>query len=207
MTRIFLPGALLLIAFISAPAPGLYAQVHGDLFGELDLYLSVRSNINDNLFHESWNPATGISGGAELPFYVGMTKLNARYDYFKPQIAGLPDIDQLQISLGWINRLKLSPRLQAGGGFSLLGSVFFFKNAGEEVQNRARNFYGSTSPESEVGVGLLADITYDLSPSWAVRMELNRSVLFTSTKLKLTYVGLGFVKTLQLPKGAARVLR
>lgn len=204
MIRILLLGALLLVA---GPLPELYAQVHDDPFRELDLYLSVQTNINDNRFHESWNPSTGISGSAELPFYVGSAKLNARYDYFKPQIAGFPEIDQLQISLGWMNRLELSPRLRAGGGFSLLGSVFFFKNAGEEVQNRARDFYGSTSPESEVGLGLLADLTYDISPSWGVRVELNRSVLFTSTKLKLTYVGLGIVKTLQLPKGTAGVLR
>jgi hypothetical protein len=204
MTRIFFIGVLL---FLTGTTPDLYAQIHTDPFNEIDFSLSAQSNINDNRFHESWNPSTGISGSAELPFYVGMTRLSARYDFFESNTAGLPDIDQLQVSLGWMNRLKLLPRFRAGGGFSMLGSVFFFKNAGAEVQKRARESYGSTSPESEVGVGLSADLTYNVSRSWKVRLELNRTMLFTSTKLKMTYIGIGVVKTLDLPDWITEVLQ
>ena len=186
---------------------GLQAQVHSEPFSAAVLGINVRSNVNKNLFHEYWNPSPGIGGSIGFPFYLGMAELNMEYSYFEGNSSDLPDIDKLLVSLGWVNRLRIVPKLRIGGGLRLLGSVLFFQNVLESVRIRVRDRFGSSSPETEIGVGLQADLTYELSPSWGIRAELNRNVIFTNTKLKLTYVGIGVVKTLKLPGWMREVLR
>lgn len=187
--------------------PGLYAQVQPEPFGEFELSFSLQANINENLLHDFWDPSPGISGSVGLPFYLGTVELNAGYHFFEGKTTDVPDIDRLQVSLGWVNRVKPAPRLRVGGGISLVGSVLFFKNIPEAERIRARDFYGSSSPETEVGIGLQADLTYQFSPSWSIRFNVNRDVTFTSTKMKLTYIGVGIVKSVSLPKPISEVLK
>lgn len=207
MGRMFFIGMLLFVLTGTGSGSGLYAQAHSDPFRSIEVAFSVQSNINENRFHEQWRSSPGINGGVGFPFYFGTVELNMGYGFFEGKTVGIPDIDRLQISLRWINKTNLFSRLKVGGGPSLLGSVFFFKNVSEEQQTRVRNLYGGTSPETEIGVGLQADLTYKLSSSWSVRAHVSRSVIFTSTKMKLTYVGVGMVKRMNLPGWLSEVLR
>lgn len=200
---ILILGVLPLIS----PQNQLRAQDENMAFRDLSIGLSVQQNTNRNYFHDHWTPSPRLQLALETPFYVGDFTVKGKYARFETETTALPDFDNVQISVGWNTQLVLTDRLHLGGGGSLLFATMFFYKASEEAALRARNTFGSTSPESEIGVALQGNLTWQMSSAWSLQLTFSRDIIYTDTKIKLNYVGVDIVRTVQMPRWLQEVLR
>lgn len=185
------------------------AQDDSPAFKEIDVMIALQENTNRNYFHDYWSPSPAFHVEFSTPFYLGSFFISGGYTSFTGTNyqMDLPDFDNLQASVGWGMRFNIIDRIEIGSSFGTLFSMMNFKNVSDEQQERAEKRFGSTSPESEIGFRYGADVSYDFTQNWGVRLQWTRNVVYTETKMKLNYVGLGIYRTFNTPEWLRKVLR
>ncbi|MEX0721937.1 MAG: hypothetical protein WD059_14775 [Balneolaceae bacterium] len=185
----------------------LKAQEKTSAFGEIDLAVSYQENVNQNYFHDYWEPNPAFQIDVDTPFYAGDFFINGRFTSFSNLTDEVPAFDNAQVSVGWRMRYEIINRLKIGGSVGSLFSMMSFDYVNEEQREWAANNYGSTSPESEIGFIYGADISYEFTDLWGIRLNWNRNIIYTHTKMKLNYGGIGIYLKLHTPKWLQKVLK
>lgn len=175
------------------------AQTTHQAFEHLNFSLTIQNNINRNVLHDYWSHDPAIQLDIETPFYAGDFFAGGRFTSFSNRENGLPDYDNIQTHVGWGMKHPIVKGLKIGANTGLLFSMMRFKNVSDEHQERAEKRFGSTSPESEIGFIIGANISYSLSDTWSVQLLWNRNVIYTRHKMKLNYVGIGLSRRLITP--------
>lgn len=198
---------LILIATVLTVFSGiLKAQVQKSAFGEIDFVVSYQQNINQNYFHEYWEPNPALQIDLDTPFYAGDFFISSRFTSFSNLTEEVPAFDNIQVSVGWGMRYEIVNGLKIGGSVGSLFSMMSFTYGSEEQREFAGNHFGSTSPESEIGLIYGADISYEFFENWGLRLIWNRNTIYTHTKMKLDYAGIGLYRKFSTPKWLQKVL-
>lgn len=183
------------------------AQERTKAFQEIEVIFSYQHNSNRNYFHKYWesNPAYQID--FDTPFYAGNFFINGRFTSFTKRTEQVPDFTNIQVNAGWGMRYEIMQGLSIGGKTGVLFSMAFYEDLTNEQHDWAIENFGSTSPENETGILVGADILYEMSPVWGIKMDWSRNIVYTSTKMKLNYIGIGIYRALITPSWLQKILR
>ncbi|MEX0856883.1 MAG: hypothetical protein WD016_01955 [Balneolaceae bacterium] len=198
--------SLLITVAIFFTSGNLKAQKFPSAFEHIDVLLSYQQNVNQNYFHDYWSPDPAFQLELDTPFYAGNFFLSGRFNSVRHKTNEVPGFDNIQVTVGWGLRHEVVERVKIGGTVGTLFSMMAFNYVSDEQRDFAGTHFGSTSPESEIGLVFGADISYEFSGGWGIRVNWNRDIVYTQTKMKLNYIGIGLYRKFNTPIWLQEVL-
>ncbi len=183
------------------------AQNQEAAFEKIGIHFSYQLNTNRNYFHDYWKTNGAYHFDFNTPFYFGEFFTGMRYSRFTERVEDVPGIDNFQFSVGWGLKSEVLPNLKIGAAVGTIFSSFRYDILTEEQKNAARRSFGSKSTENETGFLIRMDVSYSFSKSLGIRLQADRSIVYTKNKIKLNYIGVGVYRNFESPGWLMRMLR
>ena len=182
----------LLIIFISlnlTTVISLYAQQQKP-YETLEVGLNYIENSNRNLFHQYWEPMSGVGGFWEMPYYFGSVKAGI-YTFSCHAIKNsVSDFFIAYIYAGWDFKLLLFSRLNWYNGVSIGNNQMRFED---------EDFSGFKD-ESEFGITYDSRLNFPVYKKLSINLSVSRLLIFTHKRIKLTFVAAGISYSFITPK-------
>ena len=151
-------------------------------FSRLELRVQGTQNVNRNILHDYWHPASGVKVSAATPFYVGAWEVNLGVHRFNGS-AEAPGFGALWISSGWRLNIPVTQqiRLKPGIGFGNYRMSFDESVTGYSGERRESDFVGS--------IGMLASL--DVGRRWFLFSQAEYLRVQTQPLMRLWFVSAG----------------
>lgn len=155
-------------------------------------------NTNANEFHQFWHPGQGLGIAVTFPFYLGQFMAETNALEFHGRNSSITDFRTFQIYAGWGQSVTILPRVKWLNGIAL-GNNFMVFAAGDASRG--------VKTESEFGLTLKSQLDYFIGPNWSVTAGLQRQLLFTYKRIRLTFVSLAFSYSFNTPHWLKEFMR
>ncbi len=151
-------------------------------FSRLELRIQGTQNVNRNLLHNYWHPASGVKVSAATPFYAGDWEVNLGVHRFNGS-AEAPGFGALWISSGWRLKIPVTTRirLKPGIGFGNYRMSFDESVTGYSGERRESDFVGS--------IGMLASL--DVGRRWFLFGQAEYLRIQTQPLMRLWFISAG----------------
>lgn len=191
---------LLLVKMLLA-ANGLFnltfAQHPYGAFESIEVGLSGSLNVNENMFHDYYDPEFGGGVRFSTPFYFGRVEgLFNYWYYYGVYDSDTPNFSNIFTALGWGKRVELVENLTLFAGGLLGNSYLSFDKHG---------FF--EKGESEISAGYYGRVEYAVTSDWKVGASAKRIKMFTFHRIDLTYLSFGISRKLESPQWVQNFFR
>lgn len=151
-------------------------------FSRLELRVRGTHNVNRNLLHQYWHPASGLILSAATPFYAGDWEANVGVHRFNGS-AGVPGFGALWISSGWRIKIPVTTRIRLNPGIGLGNYRMSFDESVTSYsgERRESDFVGN--------IGVLASL--DLGRQWFLFGQAEYLRVQTRPLMRLWFISVG----------------
>ena len=166
-------------------------------FSTLELRIQGSRNLNRNILHERWHPASGAKLSVSTPFYAGEWEMNFGFHRFNAS-TNVPGFGALWINSGWRARIPVHAKVALKPAISIGNYRMSFDDS-------AFTYAGESSESDFAGsIAMLASL--DLSRQWFVFGEAEYLRIQTSPRMHLWFASIGFGFRIQSGKLARTFL-
>ena len=170
----------LYLNLLSSP---LFAQKKVEAFDRMSIELNYLSNINQNTFHQFWQPSLGAELSIGFPFYAGTVKGGLHFLPYRAKDDPQIDFISQYYFVQWGFNLPIIDRFDWHNGLRIGSYRMDFDDDQINVTQQT---------ESELAVGVTSVVILKISTTWRIRGSVDYIKVYTKKHLELTFVSAGF---------------
>ena len=129
-------------------------KINAEPFDSSTITLNLVSNINNNDFHNFWEPKTGFEINGRTNFYVGILELGYIYNKNKSLSIDRPDYNSIYSFVGFGFEYHITKSLSNYSSFRVGNYYMDFDDP---------NIHSELKSEHELGLGFVTSVQYSLN--------------------------------------------
>lgn len=182
---------ILFIFQVSVVSGQIQSDVTDSVFQTIKFRVHAVSNINDNIFHQYWDPQYGTELQIDMPFYSGIIEGGVHLYPYNGRENQYVDFLVQYYYVGWGINLPVYSQISWYNGLRFGNYLMSFDD--EDINPTQVN-------ESELGFGLNSRLELGLSRRWNIDIGIGYLVVYTKKRLELTMISIGFSYMIDSPQ-------